>query len=128
VKAVLNDPYNRLGRYVDAAVDDHAVRTRHLAPAHRNFGEFRVPGLRAALLTAPYGHDGSLPALADVVRHYSEIDLERLHADGESLLRPLHLDAQASADLIAFLRTLSEPERRPQVVDPLSPQPARAAP
>jgi cytochrome c peroxidase len=118
VKAVLADPYNRLGQYVDppalsTAVDDPAVRTRHLAPAHRNFGEFRVPGLRAALLTAPYGHDGSLPALADVVRHYSQIDLERLHADGESLLRPLHLDAQESADLIAFLRTLSEPERRP---------------
>ena len=128
VKAVLNDPYNRLGQYIDAAVDDHAVRTRHLAPAHRNFGEFRVPGLRAALLTAPYGHDGSLPALADVVRHYSEIDLERLHADGESLLQPLRLDAQQSADLIAFLRTLSEPERRPRGVNPLSPRPARAAP
>ncbi len=113
VKAVLTDPYNRLGRYVDTAVDDPAVRTRHLAPAHRNFGEFRVPGLRGAVLTAPYGHDGSLPALADVVRHYSEIDLERLHADGESLLRPLRLDAQQSADLIAFLRTLSEPERQP---------------
>ena len=137
VKAVLADPYNRLGRFIDPIVDptasaagtaaprsasaapngnafdDPAVRTRHLAPAHRNFGEFRVPGLRAALLTAPYGHDGSLPALADVVRHYSEIDLERLHADGESLLRPLRLDEQQSADLIAFLRTLSEPERRP---------------
>jgi cytochrome c peroxidase len=118
VKAVLADPYNRLGQYIDppalsTAVDDPAVRTRHLAAAHRNFGEFRVPGLRAALLTAPYGHDGSLPALADVVRHYSQIDLERLHADGESLLRPLHLDAQQSADLIAFLRTLSEPERQP---------------
>jgi|APCry1669189000_1035189.scaffolds.fasta_scaffold02503_3 cytochrome c peroxidase len=113
VKAVLADPYNRLGQYVDATVDDPAVRTRHLAAAHRNFGEFRVPGLRGAMLTAPYGHDGSLPGLADVVRHYSEIDLERLHADGESLLRPLHLDAQQSADLIAFLRTLSEPERRP---------------
>jgi cytochrome c peroxidase len=113
VKAVLADPYNRLGQYVDAAVDEPAVRTRHLAPSHRNFGEFRVPGLRGAMLTAPYGHDGSLPALADVVRHYSQIDLERLHADGESLLRPLHLDAQESADLIAFLRSLSEPERRP---------------
>ena len=113
VKAVLADPYNRLGQYVDAAVADPAIRTRHLAAAHRNFGEFRVPGLRSAMLTAPYGHDGSLPALADVVRHYSQIDLERLHADGESLLRPLHLDAQQSADLIAFLRTLSEPERRP---------------
>jgi cytochrome c peroxidase len=152
VKAVLTDPYNRLGKYVDAivdpmvgptastaplstrpdsrgkTVDDPAVRTRHLAPAHRNFGEFRVPGLRGALLTAPYGHDGSLPALTDVVRHYSEIDLERLHADGESLLRPLHLDAQQSADLIAFLRTLSEPERRPQGVSPLSPRPDRAVP
>ena len=31
---------------------DAAVRTRHVVPSHRNFGEFRVPGLRALALTA----------------------------------------------------------------------------
>jgi hypothetical protein len=44
-----------------------------------------------------------------VVAHYSDLDIERLHADGEALLRPLRLDAPARADLIAFLLTLSDP-------------------
>lgn len=53
-------------------------------------------------------HNGSLATLADVVRHYSELDPARLHADGERLLAPLHLTEREIADLVAFLRTLSE--------------------
>jgi cytochrome c peroxidase len=113
VRAVLADPYNRLGRWSDATGPEAAVRTRHLAPSHRNFGEFRTPGLRGLLDTAPYGHDGSMASLDEVIAHYSELDLERLHADGEALLRPLRLDASARADLVAFLRTLSEPAGAP---------------
>ena len=117
IKAVLSDPYNRLGVWSDAdstrqpvgSASDTAVLTRHLQAHHRNFGEFRVPGLRGALHTAPYFHDGSAPDLAAVVNHYSDIDLERLHADGESVLRPLKLDARARADLLAFLESLSQP-------------------
>jgi len=44
--------------------------------------------------------------LTDVVKHYSEIDEERLHQDGEKLLKPLHLSEREIADLVAFLRTL----------------------
>jgi cytochrome c peroxidase len=109
IRTVLADPYNRLGRWSDPAAPEAAVRTRHLAPSHRNFGEFRTPGLRGLADTAPYGHDGSMATLDEVVAHYSELDIERLHADGEALLRPLKLDAAARADLVAFLRTLSEP-------------------
>ena len=54
-------------------------------------------------------HDGQLASLDDVVRHYSEFKPERLHADGERILRPLALDTGQRADLVAFLRTLSEP-------------------
>ena len=36
-------------------------------------------------------HNGSLATLADVVRHYSELNEERLHADGERILKPLKL-------------------------------------
>jgi cytochrome c peroxidase len=111
--AVLASPYNRLGRFSDATDPTDAVHVRHLAPAHRNFGEFRVPGLRGALATAPYGHDGSMPTLADVIDHYSRLDPERLHADGEALLRPLRLDPGPAADLLAFLRSLSEPALAP---------------
>ena len=44
---------------------------------HRNFGEFRVPGLRNVALTAPYMHNGSLASLRDVVKHYSELNEDR---------------------------------------------------
>jgi cytochrome c peroxidase len=54
-------------------------------------------------------HDGQLATLEEVVRHYSELRLERLHADGEQVLRPLRLNAQDTRDLLAFLRSLTAP-------------------
>lgn len=33
-------------------------------------------------------HNGALPTLRAVVQHYSELDEERLHLDGSSVLRP----------------------------------------
>jgi cytochrome c peroxidase len=61
-------------------------------------------------------HDGQLATLEAVVRHYSELNLERLHADGEQVLRPLRLSPQEAQDLVAFLRTLSATKAvRPKV-------------
>jgi len=118
IAALRASPYNLLGRFSDGRADDAvATKTRHVEPQHRNFGEFKVPSLRNVALTAPYMHDGQLATLADVVNHYSELDLERLHADGERILEPLHLKAGERDDLIAFLETLSDPRataRRPQ--------------
>jgi cytochrome c peroxidase len=51
-------------------------------------------------------HDGSKATLEDVVDHYSEISEDRLHQDGEKLLRPLNLTDAEKADLVAFLKTL----------------------
>jgi cytochrome c peroxidase len=68
-----------------------------------------VPGLRNVAQTAPYMHNGSLATLRDVVKHYSELDEERLHADGERILRPLRLSEDEAGDLIAFLETLTSP-------------------
>jgi cytochrome c peroxidase len=77
-------------------------------PLHRNWGEFRVPSLRNVAATGPYMHNGSLATLPDVVRHYSEVDVERLHGDdGARLVQPLWLSRQEAADLVAFLDTLS---------------------
>jgi cytochrome c peroxidase len=101
-------PYNLLGRWAVLRHADEATPTRHLQVEHRHFGEFKVPSLRHVAATAPYMHDGSLATLADVVRHYDRIDLERLHADGQPLLRPLYLSADERADLEAFLRTLGD--------------------
>jgi cytochrome c peroxidase len=111
LQRLLASPMNRLGRHNDAgdasAADPRAVTTRHVVLEHRHFGEFAVPGLRGVARTAPYMHDGSLASIEDVVRHYSELNEERLHADGERILRPLKLSTQQAADLAAFLRSLS---------------------
>ena len=107
IEKLKRNPFNLLGRYNDDKVGESAVATKHVQAQHRNFGEFRVPSLRGVAQTAPYMHNGSLATLADVVKFYSELNEERLHADGEKILRPLHLTAQESEDLRAFLESLS---------------------
>lgn len=111
VRLVRESRYNLLGPFSDDPERSTAAPVRYVRLQHRNWGEFRVPSLRQAALTAPYMHNGSLPTLEAVVRHYSELDEERLHASGERLLRPLHLSEREIADLVAFLQTLSVWER-----------------
>jgi cytochrome c peroxidase len=101
---------NLLGRYNDDPSRSTATGTRHVEPQHRNFGEFRVPGLRNVARTAPYMHNGSVATLREVVSFYSELNEERLHADGEKILRPLKLNATDIDDLVAFLESLTSVE------------------
>jgi cytochrome c peroxidase len=53
-------------------------------------------------------HNGSLASVRDVVKHYSEISPDRLHSDGEQILKPLHLTDAETGELVAFLETLSD--------------------
>lgn len=122
IAALRASPYNLLGRFSDAPPGGAAAtKTRHLQPQHRNFGEFKVPSLRNVGVTAPYMHDGQKASLEAVVQHYSELNLERLHADGERILEPLHLNDQEADDLITFLASLTDPRarnwQRPQIDD-----------
>jgi cytochrome c peroxidase len=107
IKRLKADPHNLLGRFNDDRARTTATGTRHVELQHRNFGEFRVPGLRNVALSAPYMHNGSLATLRDVVKHYSELNEERLHADGERVLKPLRLSVEEVTDLVAFLESLS---------------------
>ena len=108
IRKLEGNALNLLSTHNDDRSGLSAVKTRQVALEHRNFGEFKVPSLRNVAQTAPYMHNGSLATLADVVRHYSEINPDRLHSDGESLLKPLRLSATEAADLVAFLESLSE--------------------
>ena len=109
LKRLRADRFNLLGPYNDDATGAAAVKTRHVEPTHANFGQFKTPSLRNVALTAPYMHDGRLPTLRDVVRHYSRLDLERIHTHGEQLLRPLRLSEGEIDDLVAFLESLTDP-------------------
>jgi cytochrome c peroxidase len=110
IAALQQSPFTLLGAYNDDPARASAAPTRHVEPQHRNWSEFRVPSLRNVANTPPYMHNGSLATLEAVVRHYSEVDVERLHGeDGARLVRPLRLTPAEIADLVSFLRTLSAP-------------------
>ena len=121
IRKLQANPFNKLGRHSDDRDGTSATGTRHVSLEHRNFGEFKVPGLRNVALTAPYMHNGSLATLPEVVRHYSEINPDRLHSDGESVLKPLRLNPQESADLVAFLESLTEISSTQQPLRPSEP-------
>lgn len=106
--------FNRLGPYADdtGQPSAKAAPTRHVVQEHRHFGEFRVPGLRGVAQTAPYMHNGSLATLHEVLRHYSDLNEERLHADGERILRPLRWSPAQIDDVLAFLNSLSPRQPR----------------
>ena len=99
---------------------------------------FRVPPLRNVELTAPYMHSGAYPTLEAVVRHYDDVeralrtyDVTQLdpalrdmhHGDegtidaimealGGTLRTPLDHDRGEQDDLVAFLKSLTDPSAR----------------
>lgn len=131
IERVRADRFNLLGPHNDqrdaaGRVDERALKTRTVTLAHRHWGEWRTPTLRSLGATAPYAHDGRFATLRDVVRHYSELDPDRLHADGEALLQPLRLSERDTDDLVAFLRSLDSVSGAPQARAPPDPPGARA--
>lgn len=70
-----------------------------LAPGQET--KFKTPTLRNVELTGPYMHDGSVARLEDVVEHYA-----RGGRGGE--LKPLPLTRQNRADLVEFLKALTD--------------------
>lgn len=74
-------------------------------------GKFKTPSLRNIALTAPYMHDGRFATLEEVVEHYSTGVVQSETLDPNLAKHPkagLQLTAQEKADLVAFLRTLTD--------------------
>ena len=84
----------------------------------KDMGRFRAPTLRNIELTAPYMHDGSIATLTEVIDHYARGG--RLVPDGpfagdgrdssrkSDLIRGFDLDSRGKADLVEFLRSLTD--------------------
>jgi cytochrome c peroxidase len=67
---------------------------------------FKVPTLRDAARRAPYMHDGSIATLEAVIELYDRGGADR--PSRSELIKPLGLTAQEKAELLAFLKTLTE--------------------
>ncbi|MEP2947321.1 MAG: cytochrome c peroxidase [Lentilitoribacter sp.] len=108
LKALKQSPYTLAGEFSDDPDKSGAWAVNQVRFQHSDFGTFRVPGLRGALHSAPYMHNGSLSDLEAVVDHYDMINMERLHVDGEAILQPLGLNEREKEDLVTFLKSLSD--------------------
>jgi len=107
IQLLQKNPYSLAGDYGVDVKNDQYLKTENVKLSQSNWGQWRTPSLRNLSLTAPYMHDGSLQSLRDVVDWYADIDTDRLHAEGESILKPLNLNDQQRNDLVVFLESLS---------------------
>lgn len=69
-------------------------------------GRFKTPTLRNIELTAPYMHDGSVSSLEEVIQLYNEGG--KRHRNKDARIKPLHLTEQEQADLVAFMKALTD--------------------
>lgn len=66
---------------------------------------FKTPGLRNIVYRGPYMHDGSVPDLETVVRHYSSGGVGR--SSQSSLVHPLSLGEDEIGELVEFMKSLT---------------------
>ncbi len=81
-------------------------------------GRFRPQSLRQVALTAPYMHDGSIPTLRDVVKHYAAggrlTESGPFAGDGRlsplksGLVRAFAVTDEEISDVVAFLESLTD--------------------
>ncbi len=107
LQRVKNDQFNLLGKYSHMSSNSEQLKTAEVKQGQLNWGQWRTPSLRNLELTGPYMHDGSLESLRDVVDSYADINPDRLHTEGESILKPLELNEDQRNDLVNFLLSLS---------------------
>jgi len=107
IEQLLKSRFNLLGPYNDDRTGTSAAHTRKASFEKVSSAEFKVPSLRNLMLTAPYGRDGRVDTLAQVVRHYSDHDPIRMHAKDGQPGTPLNLTAREQSDIVVFLESLS---------------------
>lgn len=82
---------------------------RHTASA-KDEGKFRTPTLRNIAVTGPYMHDGSVATLDEAIDHYSKGGRAAANPNKTTILRPFSLTKDEKADLLEFLRSLTDQE------------------
>ncbi|HYI97597.1 MAG TPA: cytochrome c peroxidase, partial [Bryobacteraceae bacterium] len=71
-------------------------------------GRFKTPGLRNVEFTGPYLHNGGLATLGQVMEFYNRGGDFPVNAENGPDIRTLNLSPQDQADLIAFMKALTD--------------------
>ncbi|QTD47492.1 di-heme enzyme [Ottowia testudinis] len=124
--------YNVGGTGDDPADSQGAVEiTSNLA----DMGAFKAPTLRNIEVTAPYTHDGSIATLEEAVRIFTSGGRNvtsgpnagdgRANPHKSGHIKDRAMSAQEQADLVAFLKTLTDHEflTNPRLSDPFGAKP-----
>ena len=132
---VLETPFHNTGLYNIGGTGAFPEPNRgvfELTGLPKDMGMFRAASLRNIELTAPYMHDGSIATLEDVLDFYAAGGRNitsgphagdgRLNPNKSDLITLITLDAQEKADIVAFLKTLTDHEfiTNPKFADPFA--------
>ncbi|MDT9001060.1 di-heme enzyme [Paucibacter sp. APW11] len=130
---VLEIPFHNTGLYNIGGTGAFPAPNRglfELSGEASDMGRFRAPSLRNVAKTAPYMHDGSIPSLEAVLDFYAAGGRNivsgphagdgRQHPNKSALVAQINLSEQDKADIVAFLRTLTDEEflTSPRHADP----------
>jgi cytochrome c peroxidase len=105
VREALDDPFNCKGAYSDDP-SRHCPELEFALTGPELIGTFRTPSLRNLENTAPYGHQGQVATLAEMLAHYNEAPDAMI---GHNEAKPLGLSRRELEYLEAFLNTLAAP-------------------
>ncbi len=103
-----NDDFKNIGLYDGASLTDKG--RFNITQKREDLGKFKTPGLRNIAVTAPYMHNGMFKTLDEVVDYYNNPSLfvkNPINIDS-SLAKPLGLTHQEKADLVNFMKALTD--------------------
>jgi cytochrome c peroxidase len=125
IALLLASPFNLQGRLSDDRSERAGELLRFVRRTPETWGQFKTPSLRNVAQSAPYMHQGQLATLRDVLRFYStQAGTVDPGANGERILKPLHLSERELDDLTAFLESLTDEAIDPELLRaPGAPEP-----
>jgi cytochrome c peroxidase len=103
-----NDDFKNIGLYDGASLSDKG--RFNIFKKTEDLGKFKTPSLRNIAITAPYMHNGMFKTLEEVVEFYNntrDFVKNPINIDS-SLAKPLGLSHQEKADLVNFMKTLTD--------------------
>ncbi len=106
--AVIDAEFNALSAWSAETDGAAAQRIRSLRVEGGLLSHFKVPSLREVERTAPYMHGGHFDTLEAVVHHYNVLDEDQPMGEASPLLGPLDWSEAEEADVVNFLRALTE--------------------